>query len=104
MRTIIKGVVKSVYSEHAYVRQPIIKIEDDDNAIHAQIRKLLLLAEIDIYSNHFVLECEQEGYKFMLGYDDNTVFIGFGIVKQNDSVEIPISDIWGDLKLQIITK
>lgn len=86
-RNVIKMNINKVHTEHCYVQNAFIKIQDTDHAIWVQIKSLLnALCVPSMYLNHFVLECvNTENQTFYIGYNDNVVSIGLKIGKMSDS-------------------
>lgn len=84
----IKLNVKGVWTEHAYVQKPILK-QDCDEITRKQLLKYA--ENVDFYHNHFVFECVNElGFRYYVGYNDNSLYIGFGIGICSDSKYISI--------------
>lgn len=86
-RNVIKMNINKVHTEHCYVQNAFIKIQDTDHAIWTQIKDILrALCVPSMYFNHFVLECvNTDNQTFYIGYNDNVVSIGFVVGKMPDS-------------------
>ena len=86
-RNVIKMNINKVHTEHCYVQNVIVKIQDTDHAIWTQIKDILsALCVPSMYLNHFVLECvNTDNQTFYIGYNDNVVSIGLKIGKMSDS-------------------
>ena len=86
-RNVIKMNINKVHTEHCYVQNAFIKIQDTDHAVWTQIKDILrALCVPSMYFNHFVLECvNTENQTFYIGYNDNVVSVGLKIGKMSDS-------------------
>ena len=86
-RNLIKMNINKVHTEHCYVQNAIVTIQDKDHAIWTQIKDILCaLCVPSMYFNHFVLECvNTDNQTFYIGYNDNIVSIGLKIGKMSDS-------------------
>ena len=85
-RNLIKMNINKVHTEHCYVQNAIVTIQDTDHAIWTQIKDILRALCVPMYLNHFVLECVNiDNQTFYIGYNDNIVSIGLKIGKMSDS-------------------
>jgi len=81
----------AVFSEHCYVQNSWMEIQDDSHKLWDQITSQLKKIGVEIYFNHFVLQCEDvNNNPIYLGYNDSKVSFGFSIGKLKDSKEIVI--------------
>ena len=98
-RNVIKMNINKVHTEHCYVQNTIVEIQDTDHAIWTQIKDILrTLCVPSMYLNHFVLECvNTDNQTFYIGYNYNVVSVGLKICKLSDSkthqVSVNISHI-----------
>ena len=90
MKTTIDLSIIAVFSEHCYVQNDWMEIQDDDqNSIWTKLTSRLKELGVSIYFNHFALKCEDVNNNIIyIGYNDNKISFGFATSSRTDSKEI----------------
>ena len=79
--------INKVHTEHCYVQNAIVKIQDTDHAIWTQIKDILrALCVPSMYLNHFVLYyVNTYNQTFYVDYNNNVISISLKIGKMSYS-------------------
>lgn len=78
----------AVFSEHCYVQHPFMEITDNSHEVWTKLTSRLKSLGINIYWNHFALECISGDAIYYLGYNDNVLSIGMTLGRLRDSKEV----------------